>query len=278
MGTDVTETPVILAFDTASPEASVAVSTADRVLAMVTLPQRQTAEGLLVAIAATLAEALGTGGEDGDASQQPSISGALTAAGASELGDRSSPIRAPVPLHRRLAGVVALAGPGSFTGLRIGFATALALHRGAGLPPSAPSTLQILAAAAHLGVPVDARTGELVAAVDALHGAWFVQRFSWPADDPTTLYLPSPLDAPRRLDPPELAALPPGLVIGHRVVDSPSLAASRLRPHAAPPLAGIAARLAAADQLLWSADALRRPLYLAPPNATLPRGHAGSQA
>jgi tRNA threonylcarbamoyl adenosine modification protein YeaZ len=71
-----------------------------------------------------------------------------------------------------LAGVVALAGPGSFTGLRVGLATALGLVQGLGVPALALPALAVLAAAS--GAPPGAL---VIAAVDALRGEWSAQAF-----------------------------------------------------------------------------------------------------
>jgi tRNA threonylcarbamoyladenosine biosynthesis protein TsaB len=68
--------------------------------------------------------------------------------------------RAPGDLSRIVAGC----GPGSFTGLRIGIATARGLALGLGLPCSGVSTLAALAAGAPGALAlIDARRGELFA-------------------------------------------------------------------------------------------------------------------
>ncbi|MDX1385006.1 MAG: tRNA (adenosine(37)-N6)-threonylcarbamoyltransferase complex dimerization subunit type 1 TsaB [Thermoanaerobaculia bacterium] len=82
-----------------------------------------------------------------------------------------------------LGGVVALRGPGSFTGLRVGMATVLGLHQATGVPATALPTLTVLASLAP-AAPV-------LAAVDALRGLWFHQRFDRRPGAP-----PSPLGEP----------------------------------------------------------------------------------
>lgn len=66
-----------------------------------------------------------------------------------------------------LAGIAALQGPGSFTGLRIGLATVLGFHQALGLPATALPTLPILASLAG--------GGRSFGACDALRGEWMVQ-------------------------------------------------------------------------------------------------------
>jgi tRNA threonylcarbamoyladenosine biosynthesis protein TsaB len=76
-------------------------------------------------------------------------------------------------------------GPGTFTGLRIGVATAQALADARGIPLVGVSTLQSLAllgaesdAAELVAAVIDARRGELFAA------AWERDAVAWPASDP----------------------------------------------------------------------------------------------
>jgi tRNA threonylcarbamoyladenosine biosynthesis protein TsaB len=78
--------------------------------------------------------------------------------------------RCSVP-PRDLGGVVALCGPGSFTGVRVACATALGLAQAHALPAAGVPTLEALALAA----PPGAR--RILAVVDALRGEWFVQPF-----------------------------------------------------------------------------------------------------
>lgn len=79
-----------------------------------------------------------------------------------------------------LGGIVCLRGPGSFTGLRVGLATAVGLSDTLEIPALALPTLPVLALAAALAEPLpDARSGlALHAAVDAIRGEWFVQSFA----------------------------------------------------------------------------------------------------
>ena len=64
-------------------------------------------------------------------------------------------------------------GPGSFTGIRIGLATARGLALALGRPLIGLSTLQVLAA----GVPAAERDGPILAALDAGRGRLYAQLF-----------------------------------------------------------------------------------------------------
>ena len=90
-------------------------------------------------------------------------------------------------------------GPGTFTGLRIGFATAKGLHLASGIPLVAVSSLSAIACSAHLDGTVlslmDARRGELYMGlfrVRRFHGVWQAEplgdeRVVRPADVPEVL-------------------------------------------------------------------------------------------
>lgn len=157
----------------------------------------------------------------------------------------------------QLGGVVALAGPGSFTGLRVGLATALGFHQALGIAATAVPTLPVLARAA-------GRPGELIlAAVDALRGDWCAQAF---VDG-------RPRGEARRLaaaELPRLAGGEPGWVVGFgvealtRSADWP-LGLRAVEPG---PLAPAAIAVAGEDTGAWDPALLTAPVYSRPPAAT----------
>jgi tRNA threonylcarbamoyladenosine biosynthesis protein TsaB len=224
----------ILAVDSASPVVSVAVTVDGALRAERAVEIGRSSERLL----AMIDEALGEAGVDGP---------------------------------RGLAGIVALAGPGSFTGLRVGLATVLGLHQATGVPAAALPTLPVLAAA----VPAAPDEELRVAAVDVLRGEWAAQDFA-PPDDAAP---PRPLgDAGRRPAADLLAALAGrrATLVGFGVAAlTEALGSAELPPGLRlvepPPLAAPAARLAAAHPPTWDAGTLTRPFYFRPPAVTLPK-------
>ena len=200
-----------LALDTATTLGSVAVGDAERVLAEVTVGDRRHA-------AATL----------------PAVEEVLRVAGA-RFGD--------------LAGLVVADGPGSFTGLRIGFATAKGIwqaHQGLSLE-TAPS---LLAAAWR----ASALAGGAVAAIyDALRGEVFAAVYRRGAARGETL------PAPRRLPVAELLRVvpAPAIAVGEGAVAHPeAMEAWTGRAPVGPPEG--APRAAALLQLRGVAGALAR--------------------
>jgi tRNA threonylcarbamoyl adenosine modification protein YeaZ len=220
----------VLAFDFASPVASVAVARAGELLAGATAPRADGGPELLALVARAVVEA-GLAPPD-------------------------------------LGGVVALRGPGSFTGLRVACATALGLAAAHATPATAVSTLEALALAAPAGA------GTVLAVVDALRGEWFVQRWRRGAGIEA-----EPAEEPR------LARITePGLLTGVDLVSGQEaprfLAAARAdaaAPDPTPPsleafrLCDAVARAASLDRWPWNEALLSHPLYLRPPAVTVPR-------
>ena len=135
--------------------------------------------------------------------------------------------------------IAVCAGPGSFTGVRVGLATAWGIGRALGIPVEAVSTLEALAEAARsLGSPrvaafLDAGRGELVGAIFDLSGDRARE-----------------VEAPRRISEAEarsfagdalIAALPEGLVPGAAASLPSSLAAALGETVARSPREGSAA-------------------------------------
>ncbi len=181
-----------------------------------------------------------------------------------------------------LGGIVALRGPGSFTGVRIGLATGFGFHQALGIPATGLSTFEILAAAA------EAPHGAVIlAAVDALRGDWSVQAFA-ASEAPVNLGAPELVPAgqiPALFD--RLGAPPPPQ--GARVLagfDLDRLAAlpgwpAEIRlftPGLERPLAAVAALPAADPSLVWDPGLLTDPLYSRPPAVTLPRPRSAAPA
>ncbi|HKV11382.1 MAG TPA: tRNA (adenosine(37)-N6)-threonylcarbamoyltransferase complex dimerization subunit type 1 TsaB, partial [Thermoanaerobaculia bacterium] len=104
-----------------------------------------------------------------------------------------------------LGGIAVLRGPGSFTGVRIGLATALGLHQALGVPATGIPSLQAVAASA------GETAGTVIAVVDALRGEWSAQAFV--GDRPVTdeVLLPG-------AEVPRLAGNGPARVIGFGAV------------------------------------------------------------
>lgn len=209
--------PLLLALDTGSPLVSVAVGRGGEVLAERAVEIGRSSGQLLEMMGEVLAEA---GARPAD-----------------------------------LGGVVALRGPGSFTGLRIGLATALGLHQALGVPATALPTLDVLAAASRT-------EGVVVAVVDALRGEWSAQAFS-----------DEPLGGMELVHGASLLSLfpegGPRAITGFGLSRLPELPAD-IRLVEAGPLAATAVRMAAKIPS-WNADLLIRPLYSRPPAVTPPK-------
>jgi tRNA threonylcarbamoyl adenosine modification protein YeaZ len=207
---------LLLAFDTATPAITVAVGDAGQVLAQrAVVDARRQGELLAVSIEEVLAEAGVTRGD--------------------------------------LDAVACGAGPGPYTGLRVGLVTARVLGSALGIAAYGFCTLDVIAADA-----VDAAAGrEFIVATDARRKELYWARYS---------------AAGVRLSGPEVAApvaLPAGLpVAGEGAHAYPGLLGEPIAPRypsAATAAAWCAARLAAGEPL-----APPEPLYLRRPDARVP--------
>jgi len=161
--------------------------------------------------------------------------------------------------RRELGGILALQGPGSFTGLRIGLATALALSQALRIPTTALPTLRVLASTAR------AEAGAtVVAAVDALRGEWFLQPF---IDGTATAEA-------RRQPLASVATLAPRYLVGLGLGGvSEALHPLNLKVSEPSCLAAAALKLASRDppREPWDSTLLSAPLYLRAPNIRLPK-------
>lgn len=167
---------------------------------------------------------------------------------------------------RDLLGIGAARGPGSFTGLRVGLATATGLQQASGVRAGAVSTFEVLAA--HYAERASRPEPLVLAVVDAHRDRWFTQRMRPGADG-----------AARADGPPEIMTRAdlersPIPLVGHGV--------SALEPPAgtvdATELAPDMLRLMRKGDFPWDLAALVEPLYLRPPATTAPKLVRSKQA
>ena len=153
---------------------------------------------------------------------------------------------------RDLEGIVALAGPGSFTGLRVGLATVVGLHLSSGVPSTTLPTLDILALQGSRWVD----KAPLVAAVDAQRGEWAFAAYE--PGSPPSMLRPSVTTTAETL-----AEIEPELLIGFgcsRLAET--LVEHRVEPA---PLAPTTLDWLSMRNPRWDSNALYRPIYSRPP-------------
>ena len=224
----------LLALDTGSPRVSIAVALDGTVVAESTLEQARSSAELL-----------------------RRIDDCLRAAG-----------MRPVDL----SAIAVLRGPGSFTGLRIGLATAHGLRAALGTAVAVLPSLRVLAEHGRERAGEAGRARSWIGAVDALRGEWYMQAFDEeaPAAGRPGALVPHDVAAIVAAD--VLAARRPATVCGFGVgaiaardgwpADCEALEAENV--------ASTAARLAPTLPELWDAQLLTAPLYLREPAVTLP--------
>lgn len=152
-------------------------------------------------------------------------------------------------------------GPGSFTGVRVGLATARGVGAAAGLPVIGLATTDVIAAEArsHTSLPI-------AVAVDARRAEVYLHLFG---PDGIALEDPAcalPIDAAVSLNDAEWAVAGDG---AERVLEHCGGRLDGVKPHV--PSAAVLAALAA--ERIAPAD-MPRPIYVRPPDAALPK-HGG---
>lgn len=162
-----------------------------------------------------------------------------------------------------IGGIVALQGPGSFTGLRIGLATALGFHQALGLPVTALPTLPVLALWG-----LGEKAMEVTVAIDALRGDFYAQVFQR-GDAPGEL---RPQGEARLYTAAELA-LSPGRLVGFGLGELLAKAGVEVPPEKLAPEPPALAPLAFAliPNLDWDPARLIQPIYFRAPAVTLPK-------
>lgn len=179
--------------------------------------------------------------------------------GPSLLQHIDSSLRQAAIAPPQLDGIVALSGPGSFTGIRVALASALGFRAGLDVRVVTLSNLAALALEALSGNSGDADSpppgGPVVALVDALRDEWFVQAF-----EPTAHGLEARTEAERV---PVAAIAPPA---GVRLASHASqMLPARLadyRVHRAAALSAEVAAAASAGRLDRLLSEELEPLYL----------------
>jgi tRNA threonylcarbamoyl adenosine modification protein YeaZ len=160
----------------------------------------------------------------------------------------------------QLGGILALRGPGSFTGLRVGLATCLGFHQALGIPATTLTTFEALASLS------PERDLTVLAVIESIRQTWLGQSFR-------AGNVPEPISEPRSLTDDELAAHDADVLIGFGLTDHPRRATRAFKGELlnAPPLASRALVLRDRKQdERWDPSGLVQPLYLQGASATPP--------
>ena len=195
--------------------------------------------------------ALGAAGELFDAASYPG-----GADSPSLLGEIDAMLQRTAIEIGQVARVLVAQGPGSFTGLRVGLATALGLHQAVGLQATAvPSFLPLALQAGS--------TGSVTAAVDALRDEWYVQHFTAAEGRLESNGAPAIVPAD------SVAGSGTSAVVGFGIerLGERFPSADRVDWIEAEPLAPWLLDLADRSPIDWDPNTLTRPLYLRPPAA-----------
>jgi tRNA threonylcarbamoyl adenosine modification protein YeaZ/ribosomal-protein-alanine acetyltransferase len=183
-------------------------------------------------------------------------------------------------VHGRALGDVTrfavIAGPGSFTGLRVGMATVQGLSLATGIPIVAVPSLEAVAFAWHQHAPHDVRP--LAACIDGQRGEVFFQVFA-PASRRSLLAAQvatagGAVEALRRLGAPSVVIAGDGAI---RYRDAFAAVAGAYVAATPGTLAGAAARLAAEETAQVSSPHALRPIYIRRPDAELARDRAAAR-
>ena len=163
---------------------------------------------------------------------------------------------------KTLDGIATTVGPGGFTGLRIGLASARAMALAAGVPIVGLTTLEVVAAAQ------PERSGPLLVAIDSRRSDVYVQLFS-PEREPASL--------PMAIMPGLVESILPGgpIVVAGNAAETVLQALQQtdvsLSNGPALPDAAVLARIVASRIAPFQTDLEPpAPLYLRPPDAKLP--------
>lgn len=173
-------------------------------------------------------------------------------------------------VYQALDGVAVTCGPGAFTGIRIGLATARGIALAADIPAIGVGTLEALAATA----AGDAGGRDVLALLDTkrrdLYAALFDGKGACLA--PPQVTVPNEVPALLRPDQPTLIAGDAEALLGEVMLPASAEVTGRYPGPAAGAIAQLAAARLAAAGRVGDLGGPPEPVYLRPPEARLPAG------